>query len=275
MEWVKLFTTYPDDVAIAAADDAGEVMFTRGLAYCGRAKSGGFIPDSKLQDLTRRPARATRIVVQLTRPTPLGEPGPWQRVDGGYRVRNWDHYQEQFDALEARRQSDRERKRRQRSTTAGSEVTGPSRDVSRDQSRDVTGGEKRREENPAAAAAGDADAAADLAPKLAILRSKLQAHTPLRGLRFDTLTVDQAARLEALVDQHGDDPLVRVAIDTCRHPAPTYVTAFLGTWEALPPPGRPLHVVRPKFCDTHDWVQLTPSGMCTACAGEANAKENR
>ena len=98
-----------------------------------------------------------------------------------------------------------------------------------------------------------------------MLRSKLQAHTALRGLRFDTLTAEQTSRLTALVEQHGDEPLVQVARNTLRDPAPTYVTAFLGTWEALPPPGRPLHVVRQRLCPTHS-TPLSPAGVCSSCA---------
>lgn len=143
-----------------------------------------------------------------------------------------------------------------------------SREVSRTPRTSASEG-TGQEGTSAAAAAGDAAAAA-LPGRLAILQSKLQAHTPLRGLRFDTLTDDQVDRLAALVELHGDDPLVTVAIATCRNPAPTYVTAFLGTWEALPPPGRPLHVVKQQLCDIHS-TPLSPTGVCSSCASDLKA----
>jgi hypothetical protein len=105
-----------------------------------------------------------------------------------------------------------------------------------------------------------------------VLRSKLQAHTALRGLRFDTLTADQTNRLTALIELHGDEPLVSVARNTLRDPAPTYVTAFLGTWEALPAPGQRLHVVRQRLCDIHS-THLSPSGTCSGCASDQKAAD--
>lgn len=82
-------------------------------------------------------------------------------------------------------------------------------------------------------------------PKIEILRAKLSAYTALSALRYDTLTDEQCDRLEALIDLHGDQRLVNTANSTCRTPPPLYVTAFLGTWESLPAPGKTLEVVEP------------------------------
>ena len=99
MDWVKLFTHYDADVAIAAADDAAEVMFTRALAYAGRNRTGGFIPAGQLHHLTRHPTRAKKIVAQLTAPSPVGGPGPFEVVDGGWQIRNWEIYQDQLEGI--------------------------------------------------------------------------------------------------------------------------------------------------------------------------------
>ena len=273
MDWFKLTDNYFDDVAIAMADDAGEVMFTRALAYCRRSRSGGFIPESVLLSLTRHPsaAKAKKTALQLTRDCPDGSPGPWYAVPGGYRVRRWSLHNDAADELEERRKNDRERQARRRATKKPGQSRDTSREVSRDTSRDVTDPEREGEEE-AAAAANDAAAAADptgpLDGRLDVLRSKLQAHTPLRGLRFDSLRPDQLEELLELVDLHGDDPLVGVAVATCRHPAPTHASAFLGTWAALPPPGQPLHVVRQQLCDTHG-TKLSPAGVCSSCVADA------
>lgn len=268
MEWVKLSTTYPDDVAIADADDAGEVMFTRGLAYCGRAKTGGFIPDSKLQDLCRRTTRAKVIARQLTRVTSLGEPGPWEKVPGGYQVRNWEHYQEQFDALATRRKSDRERQARLRRERR------LSRDESRDTSRDVTGTEKRREDPAAAAAGDDADEGPrDLPPAVAILRSALEAHK--LTVRWDRLTTEQLSEIEALIERHGDGPLVKDALRAYQpNKPPVFAAAWLGGWRQLRPPGD-LAAVPDDPCPEPGHSGTTKH--CIQCASErlATTKENR
>lgn len=121
-----------------------------------------------------------------------------------------------------------------------------------------------------AAAAAGAAAAADLDPVLDVLRSKLQEHTRLQGLRFDALRPTDAAELVALVETHGDQRLVDVALDTCRNPTPVHVGAFMATWRSLPPPGQRLAAVTTKArCTIHDWITLTPAGICSACASEA------
>lgn len=274
MEWVKLYVHYADDLAIAEADDAGEVMFTRGLAYCGRAKTGGFIPDSKLKDLTRRPARAKTTARQLTRHTSLDEPGPWEVVAGGYQVRNWAHYQEQFDALAARRKSDRDRQAKHRKRK-GEPDDIDSRDTSRDTSRDVTGGEKRREEVDAAAAASDSASTAsnDLPPAVAILRSALDARK--LTARWDTLTVEQLAEIETLIEAHGDTALVKDALRAFQPNKPAvFATAWLGGWRALRAPGA-LAAVPDQPCPVSGHSGTTRH--CLGCASEALAtpKENR
>lgn len=117
--FVKLSFHYYDDIVISSLDDAAEVMFTRGLAYCGRTHSNGFIPHNKLPELSRRKKidAVTRIAESLSSHV-NGYPGPFQRVPGGYRIRNYSHYQSQLEAIQQRRQNDRERKARERAARA-------------------------------------------------------------------------------------------------------------------------------------------------------------
>ena len=129
--------------------------------------------------------------------------------------------------------------------------------------------EERSEERSEAAAAAAAPA---LDPTLDVFRSKIQSHTRLQALRFDTLGPKQSQLLVALIEKHGDDRLVKVALDTCKATPPVHVSAFLGTWEALPAPGVRLAAVEQRFCPTHDWVRLSPAGVCTSCASERLAE---
>ena len=120
--------------------------------------------------------------------------------------------------------------------------------------------------------AAAAAAPSDLHPVLDVLRSKLQSHTRLQALRFDTLTQHQAEQLAALVEIHGDDRLVKVALDTCRATPPVHVSAFLGTWDALPAPGQRLRAVEQQFCTIHTWQRRTTAGACPACESERIAE---
>lgn len=265
--FVKLSIAYYDDIAIVAVDDAAEVMFTRGLALCGRLRSGGFIPDAKILELTRRTTiRAARKVAdRLCEPPAAGVEAPWVRVEGGYRVRNWVTWQCRLDALEERRRSDRERQRNRRNT-------GKKAKTSRDSHVTVTHTEEEEDIEAAAAAprarasssSGDAFVNPnDLDPTIGIFADKIRAWTPLAGLRFDRLTTDQAANLATLIELHGDAALIAVAKTTTKATPPVLVNAYLGTWAALPAPGQRLAAVpEPKCGDCHQIRRAHPWPGC-------------
>lgn len=262
MEWIKLFTRYFYDLALASIDDAGEVMFTRGLAYAGGNRTGGFIPAAQLHHLTRHPARARRIVDQLTRPAPDGSPGPWEAVDGGWRIRNWEHYQDQLEAIEDRRKADRERKRKQRSREKQQRDTGQSRDSH----ADVRGREEEEEED-AAAAASDVTPVTALPPAVEILRAALEAHKLV--VRWDTLTADDVAEIVDLIEAHGDAPLVQAALRAYQpNRPPVYARAWLGGWRALRRPGD-LRLVTADPCPAPGHSGTTRH--CAQCASEQKA----
>lgn len=136
MDWVKLHTRYYADDRIEALPDADtELMFVRGLARAGELARAGFIPEDSLPRLARRRRYAASVSALLAS-------GLWTRIDGGYQITGWDHWQDALDALAGRRAADRERKRRQRATEREqTRQPTPSRDnrhPSRDMSRDVT-----------------------------------------------------------------------------------------------------------------------------------------
>lgn len=125
---------------------------------------------------------------------------------------------------------------------------------------------RERKGKAAAAAAGATNAAAAALPaSIDILRSKLQAHTPLRALRFDSLDTDRTTQLADLIATHGDTTLVDTAIRTLRSPPPVHVTAFLGTWAALPAPGQRLAAVKEPECSDHPGK---PARTCSGCAAD-------
>lgn len=265
MKWVKLWTRYYASKELALGSDAQEVMFTRGLALAGELEESGFIPDAMLHHLTRKPAQARRLASGLVKAD------LWERVLGGYLIVNWDEYQDSLEKEVDRRRRDRDRKRRKRAEQRSSSgaVSAPvSADSPADGPLDSLLDHQRKEVDAAAAAA----APAQLDPTIDVFRAKLQAHTRLQALRFDTLGPKQSQLLVALIEKHGDDRLVKVALDTCKATPPVHVSAFLGTWEALPEPGRRLAVVEQQFCVTHPWQRRTTGGVCTACASEQIAE---
>ncbi|MCW2757009.1 MAG: hypothetical protein JWO46_755 [Nocardioidaceae bacterium] len=253
MDWVKLASTYYNDPALMRAGEAAEVLFTRGLAYAGCHETDGIIPREVLPRLTptRAPARARALVAE----------GLWSVVPQGWRIVAWDRHQVTGGELQKRREATRTRvaRHRARSSAVSSGVTNAS----------VTPTEVEEEVDAAAAATGAAAAAVSLPPSIDILRRKLQGITALQALRFDTLTAEQATELDELIHLHGDERLAEIALTTLRGNGPTFVTGFIGTWRALPPPGHRVHAVPEPPC-----LERGHSGTvrhCIQCAADAKA----
>jgi hypothetical protein len=136
VDWVKLATRYYLDPAVASLPDADtELLFVRGLAYAGAEETGGFIPEVIVPSLIRRRRYGAAVEALVARSLWVISTG-----DGGqpgYRIRRWEDWQEELDALARRRASDRERKRKQRHAERESaQVEGVSRDMSAEMSRD-------------------------------------------------------------------------------------------------------------------------------------------
>jgi len=124
VDWVKLSARYYLDRAIAQLDDAGEVMFTRALAYAGDQETGGFIPVGMLHVFSRsRRYEATAGA--------LAAAGLWLPSRGGYQITRWEEWQSELEAIARRRSADRDRKRRERAAVKA-QLNGMSRDESTD-----------------------------------------------------------------------------------------------------------------------------------------------
>lgn len=130
MDKVWLATDYYVDEKLDGCSAAVERMFTRLIAWCGRNDSQGKLP-KKPWTFVGLPGGKS-AVTELCRRGVLTE-----LPDGTFTFGGWGNWNSQADELVKRRQADRERKRRQRDRQA---------DVSRDQSRDVTPLEEKREE---------------------------------------------------------------------------------------------------------------------------------
>lgn len=117
MEWVKLATRYYTDPAVASLDEAAELAFVRSIAYCGAEETGGFIPERVVPSFFRR--RRYSAAVQAIQAQGLWESATDDRGEPGYRIRRWDDWQAELDAIAQRRAADRERKRAERARKNG------------------------------------------------------------------------------------------------------------------------------------------------------------
>lgn len=277
----KAIRTHPDK-----RRDAGPLgLWTLAGTWSADNLTDGFVPADELDRWDEDgEALAGRLV----------DAGFWEAAekDGepGYQFVNWEERQPLKEEVEEKRAAARERMKSVRAKRREGRKDPGSPDGSREHDANVqannTGTFARSSPNPdptrpdptrpsaAAAAEGAADAAPvdnssdDLPGPLAVLRSHMQAHSLLATLRFDGLNTAQTADLVRLVETHGDQRLIDVAVNTFRRDRPpVFVSAFLGTWSALPPPGQALALVRPQYCDTHN-TKLSPSGVCGSCRAD-------
>jgi len=261
MQWVKLFTRYYADKAVALGSDASEVMFTRGLGLAGELEESGFIPDAMLHHLARKPAIARRTAAGLVKA------GLWERLSGGYLIVNWDEYQADLEKYVERKNRDKDRKRRTRAEArlSADKSADKSTDASAPASADSLSREELELEVDAATAAASTPPLT-LDPMLAGLQAAMHRYTKLRHIRFDATPPEKVAEIRDLIALHGDERLVEIALKAPEDVA--HVGWFLESWLALPAPGVRLAAVEQRFCTTHDWIRLSPSGACTACASE-------
>lgn len=251
MDFVKLRTRYYADVALMRAGEPAEVLFTRGLAYAGEQETDGFIPAEALPRLT--PTRGRARVNALIRE------GLWEPVLGGWLITGWTRHQISSDQLEQKREAGRKRVEKHRAKKAPSNPVGNA----------VTNGERcstevreKREEDAAAAASR---ATPPLPPSLEILKTKLDAAK--LTARWDRLTAEQHTQIEALIELHGDGPLVKSALLTHRPDSPAaFAQAWLGAWSSLPEPGAGLRLVTDTPCPEPG--HSGTNRYCTQCASE-------
>lgn len=126
-------------------------------------------------------------------------------------------------------------------------------------------------------AAGSRDGAHASAPpqpvdnlpgELEVLRSKLEARK--LTVRWDKLSPDQTAEIVALVEMHGDAPLVKAAVASFQpNNPPAFAQAWLKVWKSLPMPGGHLQAVPEPPCDRRGHTGTLRH--CVQCAAEALA----
>lgn len=266
--YVKLHFSYYDDVVLATLGDDAEVMFTRGLSYCGRASSNGFIPIAKLLGLCRKTTQPAAVKLANSLCGSISDhDGPWVKVAGGYKVRNWERYQHELMTLQAKLKTDADRQRRKRERDRMSRES--SRDMSRDSPTDVTHTSKSESVN--AAAAASAAGGDGLTADVRVFRDKLRAVPAFKDMSFEVDQVHLDA-IHDLVVLHGDEPLIATALRTSFHPVPTFVSAFLKKWRAMAPPGS-LQLVEAERCPN---CSLTLSACAKADPNRpADARCNR
>src|SRR5574338_1700532 len=117
--WIALSSRYYMDEKLSGCSAGVERMFTRLLAYCRLADTGGNVPENA-HILVQLPRQKSDVIALETRGILVPNSDR-----PGWHFPAWPDWQEKGDALQQRRKSDRERKRRQRQG-----VTGQSRDVS-------------------------------------------------------------------------------------------------------------------------------------------------
>jgi hypothetical protein len=202
VDWVKLSARYYLDRAIAQIDDAGEVMFTRALAYSGDQEEGGFIPAGMLHVFSRSrryEATARTLVVA----------GLWLPVRGGYQITRWEEWQSELEAIARRRSADRDRKRRERAAVKA-QLNGMSRDESADSPLSIeskknppippqAGG--HRGQHPNCRACGTSRRGPPPDPPLTPTPPRYQAPTGARPLRGDDVEAIAAQARQAITRQ--------------------------------------------------------------------------
>jgi hypothetical protein len=129
-----------------------------------------------------------------------------------------------------------------------------------------TDGDGDGDGDTAATAAGASSSLPLIDPMLDGLRASMHRYSKLQHIRFDATPPEKVAQIRALIEKHGDERLVEIALKAPEGVA--HVGWFLESWLALPAPGVRLAAVEQRFCTTHDWIRLSPSGACTACASE-------
>lgn len=275
LEWVKSKVDYYRRIPeIAAGSDALEVMFKRADCLAAEVGQNGFIPDHMLHHLVRKPTQAKRLADQLVKAH------LWDRVRGGYLIVDWSDLNAELVRLQAKKQRDRERKRADRAaerdnhSSVDASVDGSTdaaQDSPSDSPTDSLYAHRARPRTRNAAAATRAarepseSIAGDLPPAVAILRSALDARK--LTVRWDRLTADELEEIEQLIEIHGDAALVRSALHAYQpNKPPVYAKAWLNGWRQLRAPGDLASV--PARCPDHPALQVSATGVCSACASE-------
>lgn len=117
-DFVKLSVRARVDFAMSGTSSDAELLFYRGLQYCGVNNTVGVIPTPALADIGAGLRRTTALADELV----LGE--YWERSPIGWCVRNWEKWQHDFDQVAEKRRQDAERKRKERRAARDAQMNG-------------------------------------------------------------------------------------------------------------------------------------------------------
>ncbi|NUO57263.1 MAG: hypothetical protein HOV78_11395 [Hamadaea sp.] len=259
MTWFKVDDKLHDHRKIRAAGKAPMGVWVLAGSWSADNLTDGFVPATVLSRWGTR-ADAKKLV----------DAGLWhpdeQDGEKGWRFHEWSEFQP------TRAQKLAERATKAAAGRAGGVASGRSRREARPKhgASGLVEPPARPGPTAAAAAAGDAPQTPVDDVPIAILAGKLRRYTALAGLRTDKLRDDQADRITALIETHGDQKLVDVAIRTLRRDDPPQtIQAFLAGWESIPKPGAPALQVVQEPCPEPGHTGTTRH--CIQCASEQKA----
>lgn len=125
---------------------------------------------------------------------------------------------------------------------------------------------------PVAAAAASDAIAQPLPPPLVILRAALESRKLI--VRWDTLTTDDIAEIEQLIDEHGDAALVAQSLRDYQPNKPiAFARGWLSGWRSIRKPGDLAAVPSAAACDLAGHTGTTRH--CKECAAERLERTGR
>jgi len=112
MGWAKFDDNYTMNPKILAAGHLAELLDVRGIIWCARNETDGFVSREALALLSRQIPKVKEKAARLV------EVGRWSVVDGGWMVLNFLDYNPSHAECEKRRSEGRERAQRSRERNA-------------------------------------------------------------------------------------------------------------------------------------------------------------
>jgi len=117
-DYIKLSVRYRVDFTMTSTSALAELLFIRGLAYCGLNGTEGCIPTGELPALAAGLRRPQALAAELV----AGD--YWHTMPNGWGIRQWSKWQHEYDAIQAKRVRDAQRMRDKRAAEALARETG-------------------------------------------------------------------------------------------------------------------------------------------------------